>query len=222
MFEQKYTRKNYISALRRRRAKTRKQQSFIIAIIAIFCSIIACATLAFVLTRTEALKNTFTEAYVACDVLETFDGTMKTDVTIKNTGNVQSFIRAKVVVTWMSNDKTKVTALKPIDDTDYVITYADETNADTNWEKGSDGYWYYKLPVNVGKETEELIESCSLKDGVTEPDGYYLSVEIVASAIQSTPESVVKEQWKSGVDSVVDGVDSNGNTVKMIVVKQGG
>ena len=207
MYNNNNSGKHYIPAHRRRRAKRRKQQSLIIAVVAILCSIIACATIAFVFTSTKPLENTFTDAYVACDVLETFDGITKTDVTIKNTGEVQSYIRAKVVVTWMSDDKTKVTALKPIDDTDYIITYADETNAATNWEKGSDGYWYYKLPVNVGKETEELIESCSLKDGITVPDGYYLSVEIVASSIQSTPPRVVTEQWDSGVNGV------NGSTL---------
>ena len=207
MYNDNNSGKHYIPAHRRRRAKRRKQQSLIIAVVAILCSIIACATIAFVFTSTKPLENTFTDAYVACDVLETFDGTTKTDVTIKNTGEVQSYIRAKVVVTWMSDDKTKVTALKPIDDTDYVITYADEANAATNWEKGLDGYWYYKLPVNVGKETEELIESCSLKDGITAPAGYYLSVEIVASSIQSTPPRVVTEQWDSGVSGV------NGSTL---------
>ena len=202
MYNNNNSGKHYIPAHRRRRAKRRKQQSLIIAVVAILCSIIACATIAFVFTSTKPLENTFTDAYVACDVLETFDGTTKTDVTIKNTGEVQSYIRAKVVVTWMSADQTKVTALKPVDDTDYVITYADEINAATNWKKGSDGYWYYKLPVNVGKETEELIDSCYLKDGVTAPDGFYLSVEIVASSIQSTPTRVITEQWESGVSGV--------------------
>lgn len=202
MYNDNNSRRHYTPAHRRRRPRRRKQQSLIIAIAAVLCSIIACVTIAFVFTNTEPVENTFTDAYVACEVLETFDGTTKTDVTVKNTGEVQSYIRAKVVVTWMSEDKTKVTALKPVDDTDYIITYADEVNSDTKWGKGSDGYWYYKLPVDVGKETEKLIESCSLKPGVTAPDGYYLSVEIVASSIQSTPTRVVAEQWDSGVSSV--------------------
>lgn len=202
MYNENNSGNHYIPAHRRRRAKRRKQQNLIIAIVVIICSIISCVTFAFVFTNTEPVENTFTDAYVACDVLETFDGTTKSDVIIKNTGEVQSYIRAKVVVTWMSADETKVTALKPVDDTDYVITYANETGAATNWEKGADGYWYYKIPVNVGDETENLIESCSLKDGVIAPDGYYLSVEIVASSIQSTPTRVVTEQWNSGVSGV--------------------
>lgn len=208
MYNDNNSGKHYIPAHRRRRPERRKQQALIIAAAAVLCSIIACVTIAFVFMNTVPLENTFTYAYVACDVEETFDGTTKSDVTIKNTGEVQSYIRAKVVVTWMSEDETKVTALKPVDDTDYVITYADEANPDTtNWEKGTDGFWYYKLPVDVGEETENLIDSCSLKPNVTAPDGYYLSVEIVASSIQSTPTRVVTEQWNSGVSSV------NGSTL---------
>lgn len=196
--------KHYIPAHRRRKNRRRKRQSLIIAVVMILCSIIAGTTIAFLFTNTEHIKNIFTDAYVACDVQENFDGTVKSDVTIKNTGEVQSYIRAQVVVTWMSDDGLKVTASKPIDDTDYVIIYADETNTATNWEKGSDGYWYYKLPVDVGKETEKLVERCHLKEGVTVPEGFYLSVEIVASAIQSTPARAIMEQWNSGVSGVDD------------------
>lgn len=200
---------NYISAHRRQRLRRRRQQHLIIGIVAILCSIISCVSLAYVFTHTDSVKNIFERAHVACDVLENgtdgnsqFDGVTKSNVRIKNTGNVQSYIRAAVVVTWMSEDQSIVTSAKPVDDTDYVITYADETDAITNWEKGKDGYWYYKIPVDVDGVTENLIESCSLKSGVTPPKDFYLSVEIVASSIQSTPPNVVKEQWDSGVEDV--------------------
>lgn len=200
---------NYISAHRRQRLRRRRQQHLIIGIVAILCSIISCVSLAYVFTHTDSVKNIFERAHVACDVLENgtdgnsqFDGVTKSNVRIKNTGNVQSYIRAAVVVTWMSEDQSIVTSAKPVDDTDYVIIYADETGATTNWEKGKDGYWYYKIPVDVDGVTENLIESCSLKNGVTPPKDFYLSVEIVASSIQSTPPNVVKEQWDSGVEDV--------------------
>lgn len=185
--------------------KRKKWQYALLGLLASLFLISSCLTLAYVFMRTEPVENTFDNSYVACDVLENgedgtspFDGKVKTNVRIKNTGEVQSYIRAAVVVTWMSEDKSKVTAQKPVEDADYEITY----KADTNWEKGSDGYWYYKIPVNVGTETANLIERCALKSGVTPPEGYYLSVEIVASSIQSTPISVVKDQWKSGVNDV--------------------
>lgn len=194
--------KHYLHTNLRNYTTRRKLKNVIIAIFLTLYSSIPLVTLAYIYTNTEPIENVFESSYVACEVIETFNGTKKTDVKIKNTGKVQSYIRAAVIVTWMSEDETKVTALKPVDDTDYVITYANETTAVTNWVKGSDGYWYYKLPVNVEDSTEVLIESCSLKENVTPPVGYYLSVEIVASSIQSTPTNVVTTQWNSGVQKV--------------------
>lgn len=205
MFNRKYSGKYYVPTHRRRRSQHKKQQHLTIAIIAILCCIISCVSLAFLFTKTGSIKNEFDNAYVACQVLENgpggngeFDWQTKTNVRIKNTGNVQSYIRAAVVVTWMSEseDQTSVTAIKPEIGSDYAMTYA----SNANWIKGSDGYWYYTVPVNEGDETSVLIESCVCN--VTPPEGYYLSVEIVASSIQSAPETVVKEQWSSGISDV--------------------
>lgn len=203
MFKRKYSGKYYVPTHRRRKPKYKKQQHLIIAIIAILCSIISCVSLAFLFTETNSIKNEFENAYVACQVLENgpdgkgeFDGQTKTNVRIKNTGDVQSYIRAAVVVTWMSEDQSKVTANKPQVGSDYSIAYT----SNSKWKKGADGYWYYTIPVNVGDETTNLIESCVCN--VIPPEGFYLSVEIVASSIQSTPDTVVKEQWKSGVSDV--------------------
>lgn len=193
------SRQQYISAYRRGRERRKKEKYFTIAIMALFFAMVGGASLAYVLTRTEPVKNTFTHSYVSCEVTETFDGKTKSKVRIRNTGDVQSYIRAKVVVTWMSEDQTKVTARQPVKDSDYEIVYANEMS---NWKLSTDGYWYYKVPVDVSEETQDLIDKCVLKEGAKIPDGFYLSVEIVASAIQSTPATVVKEQWSSGVDEV--------------------
>lgn len=209
---------------RRRRLRRRKQEVLAFGLVALLCSAISFATLAFVFTGTGEVKNTFKSSYVACDVIENgtdgtsdFDGEVKTNVRVKNTGEVQSYIRAAVVVTWMSENGKTVTAQKPVDGVDYDIVYANEKAVNetdttvTNWELGIDGYWYYKIPVNVGGSTQNLIKSCTLKSGVTPPEGFYLSVEIVASAIQSTPSDVVVTQWSSGVNRV-DNTD-NGTTL---------
>ena len=96
---------------------------------------------------------------------------------------------------------------------DYKIEY----NLDDSWVKGSDGYWYYTKsvpPTDGSNLTEILIEKATQnKEGPKGTDGtqYYLSIEIVASAIQSTPETVVKEQWSSGIS------DADGTT---LVIRQ--
>ena len=105
MFKRKYSGKYYVPTHRRRKPKYKKQQHLIIAIIALLCSIISCVSLAFLFTQTDPVENVFDNAYVACEVFENgpggegkFDGQTKTNVRIKNTGDVQSYIRAAVVL----------------------------------------------------------------------------------------------------------------------------
>jgi hypothetical protein len=203
MYNNKNNEKRYVSPLRQRRSKDRKRHMLTIALVSVICCIISGVTLAYVFTHTDPLENTFDPSKVSCQVLEgedgnTFDGETKTDVQIQNTGETDAYIRVAVVVTWMSEDKKTVTASVPQENTDYSITYA----IGSGWLKGADGFWYYTSPVAVDDITKVLISDCHLLDTATIPEGFYLSVEIVASAIQSTPEYVVTQQWSSGVNSV--------------------
>ena len=145
-------------------------------------------TIAFVVTHTSEIRNTFTESVVKCEVDETFKDNVKSNVSIKNTGDTTAYIRAFVNVTWM-NESGQVASVSP-KSTDYMIEYST-----SGWLKGSDGYYYYSLPVQPNNKTEVLINSCELLETASAPDGYYLSVEIVCSAIQSTPVSVVRDIW---------------------------
>ena len=211
MFNRKYSGKYYVPAHRRRRPKYRRQQYLTIAIVAILCSIISCVSLAFLFTQTDPVENVFDNAYVACDVFENgpggegeFDGQTKTNVRIKNTGDTDAYIRVAVVVNWMDEAGTKVWATKPVEgaDGDYTITY----DLSNGWFDGGDGFYYYSKTISPEELTTILInEAKQLKSAPQTPDGiqYNLSIEIVASAIQSTPETVVAEQW--GV-TVNDGV----------------
>lgn len=203
MYNNKNNEKRYVSPLRQRRSKDRKRHMLTIALVSVICCIISGVTLAYVFTHTNPLVNTFDPSKVSCQVLEgedghTFDGETKTNVKIQNTGETDAYIRAAVVVTWMSEDEKTVTASVPQEGTDYSITYAN----DSGWLKGADDFWYYTSPVAVDGNTEVLVSDCHLSDTATIPEGFYLSVEIVASAIQSTPDYVVTQQWSSGVNSV--------------------
>lgn len=160
-------------------------------------------TVAFLSTRTDSKVNTFTPSKVTCEVEETFDGAVKRAVTVKNTGDTTAFIRAAINVTWMKDaasyddaDQT-VSAKVPVKDADYSITFAQNTN----WIVGADGYYYYQLPVDPLDSTKELIKECKLLDDASAPDGYHLSVEIVASAIQSEPASVAQGMWHVTVEN---------------------
>lgn len=157
-------------------------------------------TVAFLSTRTDSKENTFTPSEVTCEVTETFNNNVKSQVAVKNTGDTTAFIRAAINVTWMSNQDAAnqtVSAKVPVKDTDYSIIFA----KNTNWIQGADGYYYYQLPVDPQGSTGVLIEECKLLNYASVPDGYHLSVEIVASAIQSAPDSVVQSMWHVTVEN---------------------
>lgn len=148
-------------------------------------------TLAFIFTNTGKVENTFNPTRVSCDVTEEFENNIKTNVSVKNTGNTDAYIRAAVIVTWIDNDGN-VYASAPQEDTDYTITLADGFSE--SWLIDKNGFYYCKAPVAPDSDTPLLIEECRVIDGRA-PEGYHLSVEILASAIQSEPSSVVEEQW---------------------------
>lgn len=164
-------------------------------------------TLAYLMASTQPVKNEFAPSKVSCAVVEDpFDGTKKTNVQIRNTGNTKAYIRAAVVVTW-KNDKGEIYAATPQENTDYTITF----NSNNDWFDGNDGFWYHRTEIapctHVGDQehsgcmTGVLINSCApVADRA--PSGYYLSVEIVASAIQSAPDSVVGKEWSNTKVSV--------------------
>ena len=168
-------------------------------------------TVAFLSTRTDSKENTFTPSKVTCEVTETFKNNVKSNVAVQNTGDTTAFIRASINVTWMSNQDAAnqtVSAKVPVKDTDYSITFA----KNTKWIQGDDGYYYYQLPVGPQGSTGVLIEECELQNNASVPDGYHLSVEIVASAIQSAPDSVVQSMWHVTVENGII-TSANGSEV---------
>lgn len=156
-------------------------------------------SIAFLVTQSAQVVNEFTTSFVNCKVIEDeFNGETKTGVKVQNTGDIDAYIRAEIVVNW-KNDAGEVYGANPKAGVDYRMRIP----TDTGWfEKG--GFYYYTDAV-APKDTPDdkdktgiLIALCEPIAGQA-PDGYYLNVEILASAIQAK--------------GVSDGVDDPG-TVK--------
>ncbi len=197
------------------------KKSIIITSVILLLLVAVGTTLAYVFTETEPVENTFIPSRVSCAVVENgkepVSGSLvnisdsKNNVQIQNTGDTDAYIRVAVTVNWMNADGTRVWAQKPIQNTDYTITY---NLSEDGWFDGGDGFYYYSKavsPTSPNNLTEILISNAALMSGVTAPVGtdntqYYLSIEIVASAIQSTPASTVSGQW--GVTVSDDGTIS--------------
>ncbi len=168
-------------------------------------------TLAYLLTVTDPVVNTMNPSFVPPTVVEEIEDDVKKKAAIKNDGDVSAYIRAMVVVNWINEDN-KLYGTVPVFETDYVM----EIPADDVWVKGKDGYYYYTKPVAAGETTDNLIEEAKLKDGVTPPEDYNLSIEIIAQTIQADGEDSKGQKpvvlaWGAEQGGSVTSVDSDGN-----------
>ena len=150
-------------------------------------------TLAYLITQTAPVTNTFTPAQVTSQVIEKMDGTTKSDVKIENTGNVSAYIRAAIVITWKDKDGYTTMPTVPVQGQDYTL------NINANDWSQSDGYYYYNGIVAAGESTANLINSCVSTGTYT--DGRKLCVEVIGSAIQAEPTTAVHDAWGVTVGS---------------------
>lgn len=190
-------------------------------------------TLAYIFTESASLENEFQPSHISCAVVENgkqYSGeevnvSEKKNVQIQNTGDTAAYIRAKVVVTWKSHSNT-LYAKAPQEENDYTMTFA----PDSGWVKGADDFYYYTLAVSPAAlcnhtdgqafceqcMTKVLISECSMNANANKPEGCYLSVEIIASAIQATPDYVVEDEW----DNENVKIDANNGTLTITSEKE--
>ncbi len=155
-------------------------------------------TVAYLSTASGSVTNTFTPTPVACTVIEDpfeqGESSVKTNVSVQNTGEADAYIRATIVVTWQ-NEAGEVLGKTPVLNEDYTLSINEKTdkNPEGGWKKGNDGYWYcIKADAVDDTKTAVLINPC---EALTSQGDYTLSVEILAQAIQAEPASVVKSIW---------------------------
>lgn len=169
--------------------KRKSKMLLIVLSIALLLTAAVGGTMAYLTTKTAEVENTFTPSQVTCQIHETFSNGVKSDVYITNTGDIDAYIRAAIVVTWKNAVNGNVYGSAPILGADYEMTLNG-----TNWSEKND-FYYYSNKVAPGGDTAALIEMCQLKNGVTPPEGYGLNVEILAQAIQAEPTTAVTEAW---------------------------
>ena len=148
--------------------KLNKRAVALLISLALLVTAVVGTTVAFIFTKSDSVNNTFTPARVACEVVDKTNHTY----TVANTGYTAAYIRVAVLVNWKNSNGF------------YAQAPAFQVDRGADWVLGSDGYYYFTKPVAVGAETATNLK-VTLAAGATEPDGYDLSVEVVASAIQA-------------------------------------
>ena len=143
------------------------------------------ATLAYLITHTGPVPNRFTPAHVSCNVTEDFDGTTKKNVNVTNTGDIDAYLRVKLVTYRVNDDGQHIGGTADIP----AFTPGD------GWVAYGD-YYYYTYPVAPGQQPETpLIDSLTLTGSYNDADGGKQALEIMAEAIQSAPEEAAGQAW---------------------------
>lgn len=183
MYEKrKYSRAATLREAKLVRVKRTKAGLFAIALAGV---IAAGGTIAFIVTTSSTVENTFEPTSVSCAVNETVSGGVKSEVSVENTGTTDAFIRAEIVANWVKLDENdevvSVLGIAPVLNDDYTIAYGESNNWTAEMD---DGYYYYLSKVSPEGKTGILISSCAPKASAS-VDGYVLRVDIIAEAIQA-------------------------------------
>lgn len=170
---------------------SRKLPVLAICIVLLVCLTIG-GTVAWLVSSTSPVENTFIPGRVETEVTESFDGTTKTAVNAVNKGNIDAYIRIKLVTYRVNEQGQQIGGTAEIP----------EFTLGEGWI-AKDGYYYYTSPVAPGERpAANLAESITLTS-YNDADGGKQVIEVMAEAIQSLPASTVADTWHV---TVTDGI----------------
>lgn len=173
---------------------TAKTRNILISLVVVTFLVAVGVTLAYMFKKTDAVKNEFTPASVSCEVFESFDGNEKSSITVKNTGNIDAYIRVRLVSYWVDEEGNIVGKASVMP----TVAYDG-----VNWIQGSSSTYYYKLAIAPNQVTgHDLLTAPMIFATDTHYDlPVYQVVEVFAEAIQSNPMSAAAEVWNVTVDA---------------------
>lgn len=175
--------------------------AFVILAVSLTVGSIALTQAQYKETAPSPVVNDIKPGDVEGTIEETPSGNAKTEVKVKNTGNVYEYVKLTYTVNWINSDGSVYGKSIPQAGIDYTVSYNFST---TGWGRASDGIFYYKTAIAPNSTTASLIRELKPVSGKT-PTGCRLDVKIIAEVIQSMPTTVVTSRWASGVSSVNSG-----------------
>lgn len=171
---------------RNRKVSRKKASVVVVAYLVLMVTLVAGTTFALLMSKTENIMNEFTSAVVNGEIDEDLTSTEKKNVQIQNTGNIDVYVRTKVVVTWQ-DENGNVYGIAPVEGKDYEMDWCVDNASNLNqpWFEAK-GYYYHKAAIKPDQATSYLFTSC--KEGTKNPDipsNYKLNVEIISTVIQA-------------------------------------
>lgn len=161
----------------------------LLALIAILLLAAVGGTWAFLATEPKTVTNVFDPANVDTEIEESFDGSSKSSVAIKNNGNISAFVRVAVVGNWMKDGAI-------------IEPWSGSITTANGWTKHGD-YYYYTAAVAAGDITPNLLGAAITS--TPREDGAVLHIDILQQGIQAEPTNVVQGVWGVVPTSLVGG-----------------
>lgn len=187
---------------------TKKLTVLIIALAVVAVAASVSSVVAYMVKRTQQLDNQFIPAQVQCAVKEEFEDNTKTSVKVQNTGNIEAYVRLRIVTYWQDSKGNVVGMTAP--DIKFAGNGNGEWKYDTNnWIYDEDEKtFYYKTPIASEAVTEELFADgfegieLEVKTVVFNKENYIYHpvITFVAEAIQSQPTEAVTK-WDVTLDA---------------------
>ncbi|MPQ42619.1 TasA family protein [Clostridium tarantellae] len=169
----------------------------------------------------EILYN-FKEQGAAEDILP--GEIVNKDVWIHNKGKSDALLRVKITPIWKKKDGSGT----EIKNNDVILNFV--SDVDTNWQKGNDGYYYYKkvLSAHEGSQahaennkidnskipvcySNQLLDSIQLNTNINDQISYAnknFDVMIVSETLQVNMEAC-KENWDITKDATIEAMIEN-------------
>lgn len=200
--------------------KHKSKYTILLACLLLTVAIAVTGTIAYIFTSSDPVVNTFAPVTPEIKIPEKMEGTVKEKATVQNTGEVDSYLRAKIVVTWQ-NEAGEVYPEVPVlksdanSDGDYTMSIGD------HWILHEGYYYYYKVAapgqpavikkddgsIEYGKgvsDDDMLIIRAEVVDEAPAKD-YFLHIEILGQAIQAEPIDAIKEAWDVTISISTEG-----------------
>ncbi len=176
--------KNQVSPNQGHKTK-HKVSPLTLSLLILLLTVTVAGTLAFLVTSSGPIVNSFSPSAVDCEVSETFDGTIKSDVNVKNTGDTDAYVRVKLVSYRVNDNGARIGG---------IATVPGFTLGE-NWVKFGDHYYYTK-PLAPGAEADTALTATGITlQSYTDADGGNQVIEVMAEAIQSGPARAVEQSW---------------------------
>ena len=173
------------------------------------------AVVAYMIKKSDDVKNTFVPAEIDFGVVEVFDGKNKSSVKIQNQSNIETYVRVRVVTYWQDSKGNVVARTSP--DIKFGANNGGEWKYNTNdWLYDQDNHTFYlKTTLAPGATSGDILNLTGAFTGiklssitVSESNNvqftYHPVVTFIVEGVQANPKNAVTYCW--GVT-----LDSNGN-----------